>query len=71
MQELKRKHTWLVWKYEISDDGKKKKIPMKPLGFGKCGTDEKYRKDWTDFNKAAEATADRQMEGVGFVIPEG
>ncbi len=70
MQELKRKNTWLVWKYEIAD-GKKKKIPMKPLGFGKCGTDEKFIKDWTNFNKAAEAKVNRQMEGVGFVIPEG
>ena len=40
MRELKSKNTWLVWKYEIAD-GKKKKIPMKPYGFGRCGTDTK------------------------------
>ncbi len=70
MQELKSKNTWLVWKYEIAD-GKKKKIPMKPYGFGRCGTDAKFTKDWITFEKAAEARVSRQMEGVGFVIPEG
>ena len=71
MQELKRKSTWLVWKYETSEDGKKKKIPMKPYGLGRCGTDAKFTKDWTVFSKAAEARAERHMEGVGFVIPKG
>lgn len=71
MLELKNKHIWLIWVWEIRDGGKRTKVPKSAINCCATGTDEKWVHTLTDYETAVEACKKYNADGVGFVIPEG
>jgi P4 family phage/plasmid primase-like protien len=71
MQELKLQKIWMLWRWEIKEDGKRTKVPMSASG-GPCGTDANWSSSWVIYDEAVKAK-DRvpNAAGIGFKIPEG
>ncbi|MDR1705684.1 MAG: DUF5906 domain-containing protein [Clostridiales bacterium] len=70
LNALKGSKTFLVWKLEPDKNGKLTKVPYSGITGGPIGTSAKYRRCFTDYEKA-EATSknyERGFDGVGFVF---
>ena len=71
MQELKLQKIWMLWRWEIKEDGKRMKIPMSASG-GPCGTDANWSSSWVIYDEAVKAKEKvPNAAGIGFKIPEG
>ena len=69
LQELKQMPVWVCWR-SVRKGNRITKVPVSPLGGG-TGSDPQHRHTWTNFDTALAASAQKGLDGVGFIIPEG
>lgn len=67
-EELRRRHQWLVWKYEKRDDDITK-VPYIAGGVGKADTTDMMT--WRPFDEAVAALQTGRYDGLGFVFSSG
>lgn len=66
--ELKRLPQWVVWKYEMTDDGKPTKVLYNPKGGWRASTTD--ARTWVTFDEAVAAyeAGNGEWSGIGFVF---
>ena len=69
LKELKKKPTWVCWKY-VTKDGRKTKKPFSVSG-RPTGTSKEHQDEWRTFECAATARGKPGFDGIGFVMPVG
>ena len=71
MRELMEMRIWILWRWEIKEDGKRTKVPM-AAGGGPSGTTDNWSHTWVTYAEAVKAKEKNpSAAGVGFKIPEG
>jgi len=71
MQELKQKKIWMLWRWDVKEDGKRTKVPY-AAGGGPSGTTENWSHTWVTYDEVVKAKEkDPAAAGIGFKIPEG
>src|SRR5262249_21297950 len=63
--ELTALNQWVVWRYELSGDGKWTKVPFRVADNRKASSTDP--KDWTSFQRALTAYQQGRYDGIGFV----
>jgi len=68
--ELKPLPRWVVWRYELDEDGRPTKVPYRPSDPTRraSSTDPK---SWSDFETALAVVARGGADGIGFVLGAG
>lgn len=69
MLNLKKMPIWLLWKYELSPNGKPTKVPYSAKSGFKCGSSSDYAHEWVDFDTAYKARNVLSADGVEHVVP--
>ena len=67
LEELKAKLQWINWTY---DKIRKTKVPKSHQNTT-TGTNEKYQKTWTTFDKAQLAISKYDVDGIGVILNNG
>jgi len=71
MLELKQMRIWMLWRWEVKENGERTKVPI-AAGGGPSGTTEKWNRTWVTYDEVVKAEEKNPAAaGIGFKIPEG
>jgi len=68
--QLKLMDQWVIWKIETTEDGRERKVPYNPQGFGDHASVTNPT-TWGTFDEACLYAENYAMNGVGFVFKDG
>jgi primase-polymerase (primpol)-like protein len=62
MLELKQMRIWMLWRWEVKENGERTKVPI-AAGGGPSGTTEKWNRTWVTYDEVVKAEEKKSCSG--------